>query len=313
MKRDYLNWTIEDFFKAAESWKRPLFLMPHQDDELTYAGLIQRLGPKTRIIWFTNGDGLFFEMNMTPEDYGQIRMKEGVNAVGAIGIEEKNTRCLAFSEVEIYRRMSFLQQDPGIIKTHAEFWDKIRQGVREALFAALPDAVFTAAWQGGHPEHDLTHYFTRLAVDDYERETGRPLPFFHLPAYEYTVLIAFRFHPLYKGRRLKFILTAEEMEGKNRMVQQYPSQAEMMVKFRKFLDRLGLVGGLLGFAGTADAYLGVEHFGPVPHDMDYAKSTHWFDKANYMFEDFEGIPITFKKCIRPVVTAFPRTPPAVIT
>lgn len=307
MNRDYLNWTIEEFFQAARDWKCPLFLMPHQDDELTYAGLMQRLGPKTRIIWFTNGDGLFFEMKVTPEEYGRIRMTEGVSAVGAIGVEEKNTGCLAFSEVEIYRRMSYLQKNPDSIKAHRDFWDKIRSGVRDALFDARPDAVFTAAWQGGHPEHDLTHYFTRLAVDDYERETGRPLPFFHLPAYEYTVLIAFRFHPLYKGRRLKFTLTPEEMAGKNRMVPHYRSQAEMMVKFRKYLDRIGLVGGLLGFAGSADEYLGVEHFGPVPPDMDYAKGTHLFDKANYMFEDFEGIPITFKNCIRPIVEAFPRT------
>ena len=306
MKRDYLAWTIEDFFCAAEGWRRPVFFMPHQDDELGCSGLIQRLGPKTQIIWVTNGDGLFYEMKVTPEEYGKIRMKEAIDAAACIGIVEKNTRCLAFSEVEIYRRMSFLQQDPGSIGTHADFWDAIRESVRRALFAAQPDAVFTVAWQGGHPEHDLTHYFTRLAVDDYERETGRPLPFFHSPAYEYTVLIAFRFHPLYKGRRLKFTLRREELDGKNRIVQNYPSQAEMMAKFRKFLDRIGFIGRPLGAAKNAEEYLGVEHFGPVPPDLDYMKSTHLFDKANYMFEDFEGIPITFKRCIRPVVAAFPR-------
>jgi LmbE family N-acetylglucosaminyl deacetylase len=308
MERAYLDWTMEEFFQAAQGWKSSLFLMPHQDDEFTYAGLMQRLLPGTRIVWFTNGDGLFFEMNVTPEECGRIRMSEGVNAVGAIGVREKNTGCLAFSEVEIYRQMSFLQKDPGLIKTHVEFWDAMRLGVRDALFAARPDAVFTSAWQGGHPEHDLTHYFTRLAVDDYERETGRALPFFHLPAYEYTVLIAFRFHPFYKGRRLRFALTPREMEGKRRMSREYHSQADMMVKFRKFLDRLGLIGGLFGFAGNADEYLGVEHLGPVPHEMDYSKSTHFFDKANYMFEDFQGIPITFKRCIRPVVETFPRKP-----
>jgi LmbE family N-acetylglucosaminyl deacetylase len=306
MEREYLNWSIEDFFRAAQGWKRPLLAIAHQDDELGYAGLIQRLGPQTRIVWVTNGDGLFFEMKTTPEEYGKIRMKEAVNAVAAIGIAEQNTRCLAFSEVEIYRHMSFLQKDPDGIAAHRDFWEGIRQGVRAALFEAQPDAVFTLAWQGGHPEHDLAHYFTRLAVDDYERETGRALPFFHLPEYEYTILVAFRFRPGYKGRRLKFAITPEELAGKNRIVQQYPSQAAMMEKFRKFLNRLGAVGGVLGLPKSAEEYLSVEHFGPVPPDLDYLKSTHTFEKANYMFDDFEGIPITFKRCIRPVVAAFPR-------
>lgn len=306
MNREYLNWSIEDFFKAAEGWQRPLFVIAHQDDELGYAGLIQRLGPQTRIVWVTNGDGLFFEMGVTPEEYGKLRMKEAIKAAAAIGIPEQNTRCLAFSEVEIYRHLSFLQKDPSSMAVHRAFWDEIRKGVREALFATRPDAVFTLAWQGGHPEHDLTHYFTRLAVDDYERETGQPLPFFHLPEYEYTILIAFRFHPLYKGRRLKFAITPEESAGKFRIVQQYPSQEKMMEKFRKFLNRLGFIGRPWGAAKTAEEYLGVEHFGPVPPDLDYPRGTHIFNRANYIFDDFEGIPITFKKCIRPIVEAFPR-------
>jgi LmbE family N-acetylglucosaminyl deacetylase len=308
MERGYLTWTIEDLFEAAAGWQRPLLIVAHQDDELGYAGLIQRLGPKTRIIWVTNGDGLYFEMKATPEEYGAIRMKEAINAVAAIGIAEQNTRCLAVSEVETYRQMSFLQQDPRSIAAHREYWDGFRQQVRQALFEMRPDAVFTLAWQGGHPEHDLTHYFTRLAVDDYERETGQALPFFHLPEYEYTILIAFRFHPLYKGRRLKFTITPEELAGKNRIVQQYPSQAEMMEKFRNFLNKLGVLGRPFGLPRTAEEYLSVEHLGPVPPDLDYTISTHLFDKANYMFDDFEGIPITFKRCIRPVVEAFPRIP-----
>jgi len=308
MEREYLHWSIDDFFKAAQGWKRPLFVFAHQDDELGYAGLIQRLGPQTRIVWVTNGDGLYFEMKVSPAEYGQIRMKEAVNAVAAIGIEEQNTQCLAFSEVEIYRQMSFLQKDPAGLSANAAFWDGIRQGVRRAVFEIQPDAVFTLGWQGGHPEHDLTHYFTRLAVDDYERETGRALPFFHLPEYEYTILIAFRFHPFYRGPRLKFAITPAELEGKNRVVQQYPSQADMMNKFRTFLTRLSFAGRLFGLPKSAEEYLSTEHFGPVPPDTDYRKSTHVFDKANYMFEDFEGIPITFKRCIRPVVAGFPRKP-----
>ncbi|NLH47899.1 MAG: hypothetical protein GX444_04760 [Myxococcales bacterium] len=308
MERDYLQWSIEEFFRAAATWRRPLFMIPHQDDELGTSGLIQRIGAKSRVIWVTNGDGLYFEMKVTPEEYGNLRMKESVNAVGSLGIAAENTRCLAYSEVEIYRRMSLLQKDPACLKDHINFWAAIREGVRQAVFAAEPDAVFTLAWQGGHPEHDLTHYFTRLAVDDYEREIGRPIPFFHMPAYEYTVLLAFRFNPFYRGPRLRFTLTRAELEGKRGLAKRYPTQAAMMERFIKFLDRLCLLGRPFGAPKNGEEYLGVEHFGPVPPDLDYAKGTHFFNRAHYIFEDYEGIPITFKRCIRPVVEAFPRKP-----
>ena len=300
---DYRHWNIDNFFNAAKEWERPLFVIAHQDDELGYGGLIQRLGPKTRFIWVTNGDGLYFLDKVTPEEYGKIRMQEAINAVGAVGIPEKNTQCLEFSEVEIYRHMSFLYKDPDSFEKYRPFWENIRNSVKEAIFDAKPDAVFTGAWQGGHPEHDLTHFFTRLAVDEYEKETGKALPFFHLPEYEYTILIAFRFHPLYKGRKLKFKLTEEEVEGKKRIMDSYPSQYRLFEKFESVLGKVSWVSGLFGGPKSANEYLSEEHFGPVPKELDYSKSTHIFEAANYIGDDFEGTPIGFARCIRPIVQA----------
>ena len=309
MNADYHLWSIDDFFREAAGWKRPLFLIAHQDDDLAYGGLIQRLGPKTRFVWVTNGDGLYFEANLPPKDYSEIRMREAVRAVGAVGIPEAHTRCLECSEVQIYRNMSYLHYDPTLVENQHPFWDRIRQQVRNALFDIRPDAVFTCAWQGGHPEHDLTHYFTRLAVDDFELETGKPLPFFHLPEYEYTIFVAFRFHPLYKGRRLKFSLTPEELEGKKRIIEQYPSQARLFEDFDGVLGKLSLITRWTGGPTTPEEYLSQEHFGPVAQDLDYTQSTHILDAANYIFDDFHGVPISFSRSVRPVVQSFERIAP----
>lgn len=306
MTAPYHDWTIDDFFREANAWKRPLFLIAHQDDELAYGGLIQRLGPSTRFVWMTNGDGLYFESDLKPEAYGQLRMDEAVRAVGAVGIPPENTRCLAFSEVAIYRHMGDLTTDPSTLNAQHDFWDEIRKGVSEAVAQIRPDAVFTCAWQGGHPEHDLVHYFARLAVDELEARTGAPVPFFHLPEYEYTIVLAFRFHPFYRGRRLKFSLSEAELEGKQRIIEQYPSQTALFDRFRSVLGKIGGATRLVGGPATPEDYLRMEHFGPVPPELDYTKSPHLFDAANYMFDDFEGVPIGFKKCIRPVVQTFGR-------
>lgn len=308
MTPDYYHWTIDDFFSTAKNWERPLFVIAHQDDELGYAGLIQRLGAGCRFIWVTNGDGLYFQDNVTPEEYGKIRMAEAIKAVGAVFVPVENTRCLAFSEVEIYRNMAELHKNPAGIESSFALWDEIRQSVRDALFEAKPDAVFTGAWQGGHPEHDLAHYFTRLAIDDYEKETGTIVPFFHLPEYEYTILIAFRFHPLYKGPKLKFDLTEKEMEGKQAIMDQYPSQQNLFKDFESVLSKVSFISGLFGGPKSAMEYLSTEHFGPVPPDLDYTRSTHFFDWANYIFDDFEGTPISFKRSILPIISALPRSP-----
>ncbi|MFA6033194.1 MAG: PIG-L family deacetylase [Myxococcota bacterium] len=292
-------------FKAGScGYRKPLFLIAHQDDELNYGGLIQRLGPATEFVWITNGDGLYFETKLTPEAYGELRMAEAVKAVGAVGIPEANTSFLKFSEIEIYRRMSELYSGKSDMSGNREYFDGMRRSVREALFRAAPDIVFTCAWQGGHPEHDLAHFFTALAVKDYVKETGKNVEFFHLPEYEYTILLAMRFHPLYRGERYRIRLTPEELSGKMRIIDAYPSQVRLFDEFRKVFGYIGLAGHVTGGPKNAEEYLSSEEFGPVPAGIDYTRKPHLFDYFTYMFDDFEGVPVTFTRSILPIVKAF---------
>lgn len=289
------------FCARAKDFARPLFLIAHQDDELGYAGLIQRLGSKTRFTWLTNGDGLYFQMGIPPAEYAEIRKKEAVNAVGAIGIPEHHTECLDFSEVEIYRRMAWLYSGEKTMAELHGFFDEIRARVRRVIDEHEPDAVFTCAYQGGQPEHDLTHFFTALALRDLARERGVHIPFFHLPEYEYTILIAMRFHPLYRGTRMRIRLTPEELAGKQRVVEAYPSQKQLFEQFRKVFRNFGVIGMLTGGPTSVEEYMSIEEFGPVPLGFDYARPPHVFDYFSYMFDDFEGTKVTFARSVLPIV------------
>ena len=145
----YLNG--ERFKTGSCGFKKPLFVIAHQDDELNYGGLIQRLGPATEFVWLTNGDGLYFESNLTPEAYGELRTAEAVKAVGAVGVPASNTHFLNFSEIEIYRRMSELYSGKSTMTANRAYFDGMREAVRKALFQIAPDIVFTCAWQGVNP------------------------------------------------------------------------------------------------------------------------------------------------------------------
>ncbi|MCX7943076.1 MAG: PIG-L family deacetylase [Deltaproteobacteria bacterium] len=292
-----------DKFLKEKDYKRPLFIVAHQDDELNYAGLIKRLGSKTHIIWVTNGDGLYFEMGVSPEKYAEIRQREAIKAAEAVGIDERNLLCLKFSEVEIYKRFAELNRSPQSMRIHKSFFKGIKDAIKDVVFGYEPDVIITDAWQGGHPEHDLTHFFAYCAKRDYEKEKKRPIDFIHIPEYEYTILIAMRFHPLYKGVRFRIYLTPEELEAKMRVIEAYPSQKRLFAKFERLFTYFGYIGRIIGGPKSAIEYISIEEFGPVP-TIDYAKKPHIHDFFTYMFDDFEGDPVTFSGSVLPIIKEF---------
>lgn len=298
----------EAFCERLASFRQPLYVVAHHDDEVPTAGLIQRLGPRTKFVYMTNSDGLYFELNMKPDEYARLRIEEGFRSLGVIGVPRENVANLGFSEVEIYRRLAWLHSGGKTVADVLPFFREIRDAVRQAVADAMPDVVFTQAWQGGQPEHDLAHFFTRLAVRDLERETGRPVALVHLPAYEYTILIAMRFHPLYRGERLRLRLLPAELDRKLEMMRCYPSQVRLFGDFRKVFRWVSPFARPFGGPRTLEEMMSVEEFGPVPADLDYTRKPHLFDFFTYMFDDFEGTPVTWLRSIRPLVQAFLREP-----
>ena len=299
--------TLPEFLLALDRMERPLTVVAHQDDELTFSGILSRCASTMNLLWLTNGDGLYYEAGVSPEEYGQLRMAEALESAAAVGIGPKQTGCLAFSEVDIYLRLMYVTENATAPVWTRPFFQNILDALKERIFAYRPEAVFTCAYQGGNPEHDLTHYLTRLAVDAYERDTGKTIPFIHVPMYEYIVLVALRFNPFYRGLRWRYELDEREKANKRKQLEAYPSQAEMFAKFQKVVRGVGLLGLLTrGRPYSPEEYLTIEEWGPVPQDWDYLKNPHRFDWANYIGDHFGKVPVSFDKSVRPIVAAFPR-------
>jgi hypothetical protein len=149
---------------------------------------------------------------------------------------------------------------------------------------------------------------TMLALKDLEAATGKRPEFFHMPAYEYTILVAMRFHPLYRGTRIRLRLTADELANKMQMMQAYPSQIRLFTDFSKVFGIIGKMGYLTGGPKNAEQFVTIEEFGPVPEGLDYTAKPHLFDYFTYMFDDFEGVPVRFLTSVRPIVAAFLANP-----
>ena len=273
--------------------KKHLFVYAHHDDEIVSAGIIQRLMPNVSLMWVTNSDGLYFKDNVTPEEYGKLRVAEGINVYRELGFKDENVTNGLYSEVDNYRHFVESIKSQQKFNDAVAFWRKQGLSIYEKIRKTAPDIIWTYAFQGGMPEHDLVHVLTAACIDSYERETGKKIQLVEIPAYELTVLISFRFNPWYKGTKYYIDMTRDELLKKLAAANHYPSQVELIAKFRRVIDNLGKVGALFGRKFTFESYCGREYFAPVCEPRDYSKPPYRIDFFNYMFDDFLGEPVKF--------------------
>jgi LmbE family N-acetylglucosaminyl deacetylase len=283
---------------------RPLFVFAHQDDETVLAGVMRRIvgdGARGRFVWWTNGDGLAPAAGIAPDQYARMRIAEATEALRRIGASAERKTDLATSEIENYRRLTHVARGGAERADAMEYFLAEAERIEAEVRAADPDRVFVLAWQGGHPEHDLTHAMVARAVRRLRCESGRPIPIVGCPAYEFVIACALRFKPWYRGDRRAIVLDPGELQAKRRVIEAYPSQAVLIASFQRVIGAVGRVAALAGRPVTEDDYLAREHFGVVDPELDYERSTHWPELFNYMFDDYLGIPIRFSTMVRPVV------------
>lgn len=292
---------IDRIFQACE---KPLLILAHQDDELGCTGILQRLQDRIHVVFMTNGDGLAPGEGKDPQRYAAMRKAEAQASLRTAGVPAERTRFLGYSEIEIYRNMARLRKSALGLSEVLAFMEPIRRSMSEIVYELRPDAVFAVAYQGGHPEHDLAHFFAALAVRNYERDAEARIPLYHFPEYELTNLIPMRFGPWYTGEKLWLELAEAELETKMKMAECYPSQKALIGEFRRVVTVLTLPHRLLRQRDPIARFFGREQLSPVPEGFDYRRAPYRLDFLNYMFEDFQSIPITFQDCIRPLVVAF---------
>lgn len=273
--------------------KKHLFMYSHHDDEIVSAGIIQRLQPDVALMWLTNSNGLYFEENVTPEEYGKKRVAEGWNVSRELGFRDEDVTNGLYSEVDNYRLFVNSIKSGADFEKAIAFWRKQGRDVYAKIKKHDPDIIWTYAFQGGMPEHDLTHVLTAACIDSYEREFGKKIQLVEIPAYELTVLISFRFNPWYKGTKYYIDMTYDELLKKLAAANLYPSQVKLIAKFRKVIDNLGRIGALFGRKFTFETYCGREYFAPVCEPRDYSRPPYRIDFFNYMFDDYLGEPVKF--------------------
>ena len=276
--------------------RRHLFVFSHQDDEIMYTGLIQRVGPETDFLWVTNGDGLAPFENADPEEYAAIRIAETDAVLTTLGRPLSRRRNIEESEIRIYDHFVELTLNPANKTAVIDYFHVLGNKVYQEIKRLKPEVIWTSAFQNGHPEHDLVHILTALSLRQLAREDGYAPRFYHLPQYEYTILIPHRFHPMYKGAIHEIRLNDEELNLKVKAFSCYPSQVKLFNSFEKVINRLGFAARLVGKGFSAESFLRRETFSPVDlQTMDYTRSTHWFEWANYMMDKHKNIKVRFDR------------------
>ena len=281
--------------------RRHLVILAHHDDELPYAGLIKRMGPQVKIIWVTNSDGLAHESDMSPDDYAKARYQESLDALAHLGIGEEQVLSLWHSEYALYELFSEMvrgQHGGGVPERFVSMADEVEAQVR----AFAPDVVWTLAYQGGHPEHDLTHLYAARAVRRLSAERGAAVPFFELPAYE-LIIVPLRFRPWRRAPHHAIALSEGEWRAKDKMMSCYPTQQRIVDEFRRIIGLYAKLSWLRLKPFTFEDYGRHEPFAPVELGRDYARSSHISSKLDYPFDDYQGTPIRFKDTLRPIAKA----------
>ena len=84
----------------------------------------------------------------------------------------------------------------------------------------------------------------------------------------------------------------------------YPSRRAALQRFRRLAGLLGLPRLVVRPKDPSDRHFGQEQVIRVPGDFDYHRAPYRPGFLVHLLEDFEGIPITFQDCVRPLVVAF---------
>ena len=221
------------------SGRRHLVLLAHHDDELPYAGLLSRMGANVRVIWLTNSDGLAHESELTPEAYAKARYQESLDALEHLEIAEPQVQSLWHSEYELYDLMRLMRAGDSVPERFMSMADEVEHIARDFN----PDVIWTLAYQGGHPEHDLMHLYAARLVRRLNSERGQPIPFYELPAYE-LIVVPLRFRPWRLKPYFAMSLTDEEYAAKERMLECYPTQQRIIDEFRSIITLYGRLSWL---------------------------------------------------------------------
>ncbi|MBC7106269.1 MAG: PIG-L family deacetylase [Firmicutes bacterium] len=194
------------------SFTRLLVVAAHPDDETIGAGVLmartRRHGGEVRVLVVNTGIAA-----RRPGDHAALfaeRRAETLAALALAGVPPEGVSFLGIPD----------------LGTGAAF-PAVVERVRAEIGAFRPDAVVVSAWEGAHPDHDLSHYAVAVATD-----LGAAVPVWEFPEYNRRYLTTGRRGFLQED--LPFVdlgLTAEETALRRAMMACFPSEGPFVMRF----------------------------------------------------------------------------------
>lgn len=160
----------KEFIDVVDSTggKKIAFIFAHQDDEVFIFSKIKehvRIGDSILFIWTASSHNI-------DEAYGEERISESEKMLSVLGFDN-------------YSKAYFLQYPDGYTY---KYIDEIYDTIMTIFIDFLPNVVYTPAYEGGHPDHDLVNFIVAFIREQ------------HLPN-----IIHYEF-PLYSAYELYFPL-----------------------------------------------------------------------------------------------------------
>lgn len=198
--------------EAPPRFGRLLVVAAHPDDETIGAGVLmartRQQGGQVRVVIVNTGIAAW-----RPGDHAALfaeRRAETLAALGLAGVPSESVTFLGVPDLESGQRLSF-----------------IIDHLRAVMRSFQPDGVVVSAWEGAHPDHDLSHFAAVMAT-----EGGTAARIWEFPEYNRRFLKTGRAGFLQENWPcVDLALTPEEMDLRRAMMACFPSEGPFVRRF----------------------------------------------------------------------------------
>ncbi|MBC8096048.1 MAG: PIG-L family deacetylase [Akkermansiaceae bacterium] len=220
------DWTV-DLFTPGEA--PPLaIVVAHPDDEVVGVGAQLRRWPHAHIVHVTDGaphnsNDAWRAGFVTGEEYASARQRESISALTFAGIGISQLHSLGFTD----------QETPLHLVS-------ITESLVDKFLELQPQFVITHPYEGGHPDHDSTAFAVHAARDILLREQGVAPVILEATSYfnRSGIMATSEFLPRARSSVKTLVLSADEIEFKQRLFARFKSQQNFLQYFSIRVERL---------------------------------------------------------------------------
>lgn len=203
---------------------RTLVVVAHPDDEAIGCGALLQRMRNPLVVFATDGaprQAKWWQKYGSREAYTELRRQEARQALSEVGIS--GPEFLSDDDSQPFPDQELFQRVPEAVAALIRLVERFR-----------PQALLTHSYEGGHPDHDACCFVASVVA----RRCG--LPAWEMPLYrrdaEGNVVQQQFIHP--GGGEVTIEASAVEQQRKQRMLEAYRSQQEVVAAFDSSIERL---------------------------------------------------------------------------